>query len=103
MATQFFAVVAALFLTASVVLGLLGSFAYVASAAVGLLFVAAALISRAVHSPAARVPALVALAGVALSLVGTVTTMPFLYVGIGLIVGASAIALLTRRARTTPL
>jgi hypothetical protein len=80
----------------------LGSFAYLALAAIGLLFVAAALISEATRSSTARVPAFVALIGVVLSLVGTVTTIPFLYVGVGLVAGAAAIAmLLGMRSRST--
>jgi hypothetical protein len=102
-ATKVFAVSGALLLAVAVILGVLGSFAYLAPAATGLFFVAAALISRAAHTTAARVPAFLALVGVMVSLVGTVTTIPFLYAGLGLIVGAAAIALLfASRARATP-
>ena len=45
MSTVVFAVIGALMLAAAVVLGVLGSFAYVAVAAVGMFFLAAALIS----------------------------------------------------------
>ena len=75
------------------ILGLLGSFAYLAIAAVGLIFIAAALTALATRSNAARVPAFLGLVGVVLALVGTVTTAPFLYLGVGLIAGAVAIAL----------
>ena len=94
LASRVFAVVGTLFLVGAVVLGLLGAFSYLAAAAIGLFFIAAALISQAIRSPAARAPALVALVGIVLSLVGTVTTLPFLYLGVGLILGAAAIAAL---------
>ncbi len=98
---KFFAVTGALCLAASVLLAFLHSFSYIAVAAVGLFFVAAALISYSTRSRAARVPALLALLGVAIALVGTVTTVPFLAVGVGLIVGAFAVALLLRRPHST--
>jgi len=103
MSTLVFAVIGALMLAAAVVLGVLGSFAYLAVAAVGMFFLAAALISNATRSPAARVPAFLALVGVVLSLAGTVTTIPFLLLGVGLIATAGAIVLLMAvKARSTP-
>jgi hypothetical protein len=103
LATQVLVVIGALLLAAAVILGMLGSFAYLALAATGLFFVTAALISHAARSPDARVPALLALLGVMLSLLGTVTRSPSLYAGVGLIVGAAAIALLLAgRTRSTP-
>jgi len=66
-------------------------------------FLAAALISNVTRSRAARVPALLALVGVVLSLVGTVTTIPFLLLGVGLISTAGAIVLLLAvQSRSTP-
>lgn len=85
---------AALFLAAAVILGLVPSFSYLAAAAVGLGFVAAALISAARRSPTARMPALLALLRMALAVFGTVTTSPFLYLGFGLIAGGATIAVL---------
>jgi hypothetical protein len=102
-ATVVFAAIGAVLLTAAVVLAVLGSFAYLALAALGLFFVAAALISRATSSSAAKFPALLALIGVMLSLVGTVTTIPFLYVGLGLVAAAGLIAVLSAvRSRSIP-
>lgn len=101
MTTQVFAVIGALLLALAVVLGVLGSFAYLQFAALGLLFIAAALIAHAARTSTARIPAFVALVGVVLSLLGTVTTIPFLYVGVGLIVGDGAIVLLLARSRSS--
>ncbi len=92
--TLVFVVIGALILAAAVTLGMLGSFAYLAVAAVGMFFVAAALISNATRSRAARVPAFLALFGIVVSLVGTVTTIPFLLLGVGLTATAGAIVLL---------
>jgi hypothetical protein len=98
-----FAVIGTLLLAAAVVLRLLGSFSYLAAVTVGLFFIAAALISRAARSSAARVPPFLALVGIMLSLLGMVTTIPFLFVGLGLIAAAGAIALLSAvRSRSTP-
>ncbi len=102
MSTLVLAVIGALVLAAAVVLSVLGSFAYLAAAAVGMFFLAAALIFNAARSPAAQVPAFLAFVGVVLSLVGTVTTVPFLLLGVGLIATAGAIVLLLAvRSRPT--
>lgn len=51
MSTLVLAVIGALVLVAAVALSVLGSFAYLAAAAVGMFFVAAALIFNAARSP----------------------------------------------------
>jgi hypothetical protein len=94
LATQVFATIGAVLLTVAVILGVFGSFAYLAAAAVGLCFVAAALISRAIDSPVARGSAFLALIGLMLALFGTVTTTPILYLGLGLMAAAAAIGVL---------
>lgn len=94
LATRVFATFGAVLLTVAVILGVLGSFAYLIAAAVGLLFIAAALISHAVHSPVARGSAFLALIGLMLALFGAVTTIPFLYLGLGLMAAAAAIGVL---------
>lgn len=92
--TRVFSGMAMLFLVAALILGLVRSFSYLAAAAIGLGFVAAALISAATRSRLARATALLALLGLMLALFGTVTTLPFLYLGMGLIAGGVAIAVL---------
>jgi len=94
LATRVFATFGAVLLTVAVILGVLGSFAYLAAAAVGLCFVAAALISHAIHSPVARGSAFLALIGLILALFGTVTTIPLLYIGVGLMAVAAAVGVL---------
>ncbi|HEV8536041.1 MAG TPA: hypothetical protein VGR87_10055 [Candidatus Limnocylindria bacterium] len=97
-----FAVVGAALLVGALILAILGSFAYLAAASVGLFFIAAALVSRAALSRAPGVlpPAILALAGIALVVFGMVAT-PMFYFGLGLLVGAMALALLGYRARPT--
>lgn len=74
------------------VLAVLGSFAYVAAASVGMWFVAAALIAWIVRPTMARASAILALAGIALVVFGLVAT-PFFYAGWGLIAVAVVLAL----------
>jgi hypothetical protein len=93
LATRVFAAVGALLLLAAVILSLLGSFSYLAAAAVGLVFIAAALISHAARSTPARAPAILALFGVFVALFGTTGT-PFLYVGLVVVALAAAAGLL---------
>jgi hypothetical protein len=93
LSTRVFAAVGALLLMAAAILGLLGAFSYLAAAAVGLVFIAAALISHAARSAPARAPAILALFGVFVALFGIVGT-PFLYVGLGVLVVAAAAGLL---------
>jgi hypothetical protein len=88
-----FAVIGALLLVVALVLGVIGSFAYIAIASVGMFFIAAALIARAARSPESRGPAVLALAAVALILFGTVAT-PFFYAGWGLLAGSAILALI---------
>lgn len=90
-----FATIGAALLILAAVLAYLGSFAYVAAAAVGMFFIAAALVSRAIRTPAFRAPAILALAALALILFGTVAT-PFYYAGWGLLAGSVALALIAR-------
>jgi hypothetical protein len=100
-----FAVVAALLLVSALVLGILGSFAFIAIASVGMFFVAAALVARAVPSPERRAPAGLALAALAPMMFGMIVApfayLAWVYLGWGLIAGAVLLALLNgRRART---
>jgi hypothetical protein len=92
LSTTVFGTFAVVLLVAAVVLAALGSFAYLASASVGMFFLAAALLSRAARSPRARVASVLMLAGLALVVFG-LTATPFFYTGWGLIAGALAIAL----------
>jgi hypothetical protein len=101
-----FAVIGALLLVSALVLGTLGSFAFIGIASVGMFFIAAALIARAVPSPGGRAPAVLALAAVALLVFGLVAT-PFFYAGWGLLAGAATLALLNavgarRRGPSSP-
>jgi len=97
-----FAVIGALLLVSALVLGVLGSFAFIAIASVGMFFIAAALIAQAVPSPDRRAPAVLALAALALIVFG-MTATPFFYLGWGLLAGAALLALLNgRRAGTQP-
>jgi hypothetical protein len=95
-----FAVTGALLLVAALALGILGSFAFIAIASVGMFFIAAALIAQAVPSPDRRAPAVLALAALALIVFG-MTATPFFYLGWGLLACAALLALLNgRRAGT---
>ena len=95
-----FAVIGAALLVAALVLGILGSFAFVAIASVGMFFIAAALVAQAVPSPDRRAPAVLALAALALIVFG-MTATPFFYLGWGVLAGAALLALLNgRRAGT---
>jgi hypothetical protein len=101
-----FAVIGALLLVAALILGILGSFAFIAIASVGMFFIAAALIAHAVRSPGARVPAVLALAALALIVFG-LTATPSFYAGWGLLAGAATLAFLNalrarRRAASSP-
>jgi hypothetical protein len=95
-----FAVIGALLLVAALVLGVLGSFAFIAIASVGMFFIAAALISRAVRSPRGRAPAVLALAALALIVFG-LTATPFFYAGWGLLASAMILALVSARDAST--
>ena len=101
-----FAVIGALLLLAALVLGILGSFAFIAIASVGMFFVAAALVAQAVPSPESRAPAVLALAALALIVFG-MTATPFFYLGWGLLAGAATLAFVNavrakRRAASSP-
>lgn len=97
-----FSLVGTALLVIAVVLGLLGSFAFIAIAAVGCFFIAAALVARASVSPAQRAAAVISVAGLALVVFGLVATPLFFLgwacLGAGLIgLAASTVAL--RRER----
>ena len=79
-----------------IALAIIGSFAYVGALSVGLFFIAAALVGRAVRSPAHRVAAVLGLAAVAVLTFGLVAT-PLFYAGWGLLAGAAALALVFGR------
>ena len=100
-----FAVIGAILLVAALVLGILGSFAFIAIASVGMFFVAAALVARAVPSPESRAPAVLALAALAPMVFGMIVApfsyLAWVYLGWGLIAGAALLALVNgRRAGT---
>src|SRR5438093_13331114 len=101
-----FAVIGPVLLVSALVLGILGSFAYIAVASVGMFFIAAALIAQAVPSPESRAPAVLALAALALVVFG-MTATPFFYLGWGLLAGAATLAIVNavrakRRAPSSP-
>jgi hypothetical protein len=96
-----FAAIGALLLVSALVLAILGSFAFIAIASVGMFFIAAALIAQAVPSPGRRAPAILALGAVALIVFG-LTAAPFFYAGWGLLAGAATLALLGGRRASTP-
>lgn len=75
-----FALIGTALLLIAVVLGLLGSFAFIAIAAVGCFFIAAAVVSRASRSPAQGAAAVISVAGIALVVFGLVAT-PLFYLG----------------------
>jgi len=101
-----FAVIGALLLLAALVLGILGSFAFIAIASVGMFFIAAALIAQAVPTPDRRAPAVLGLAALALIVFG-MTATPFFYLGWGLLAGAATLAFVNavrakKRATSSP-
>jgi hypothetical protein len=96
-----FAVLGAVLLVTALALGVLGSFAFIAIASVGMFFVAAALISQTIRSPRGRAPAVLALAALALIVFG-LTATPFFYAGWGLLAGAVILALVSARDASTP-
>jgi len=96
-----FAVIGALLLVSALALAILGSFAFIAIASVGMFFIAAALIAQAAPSPGHRAPAILALGAVALIVFG-LTATPFFYAGWGLLAGAAILALLNGRRASTP-
>ena len=90
-----FAAIGALLLITALVLGILGSFAYIAIASVGMFFIAAALVARAIPSPEGRAPAVLALAALALVVFGMTA------LGWGILAGAALLALLNARRAGT--
>lgn len=102
-ATVVFALIGTTLLIIAIVLGLLGSFAFIAIASVGCFFITAALVVRVGRSPAQRAAAVISVVGIALVVFGLVAS-PLFYLGwaclgAGLIgLAASMVAL--RRERT---
>jgi hypothetical protein len=101
-----FAVIGAFLLVAALVLAVLGSFAFIAIASVGMFFIAAALVARAIPSPEGRAPAVLALAALALIVFGTNAT-PFFELGWVVLAGAAVLAVISavrgkRRAASSP-
>lgn len=86
-----FSLIGTALLLIAIVLGVLGSFAFIAIAAVGCFFIAAALVARATRSPAQRAAAVTSVAGLALVIFGMVAT-PLFYLGWACL-GAGLIAL----------
>lgn len=102
-ATVVFALIGTALLVVAVVMGLLGSFAFIAIAAVGCFFIAAALVVRAIRAPLRRVAAVISVAGIALVVFGMVAT-PLFYLGwaclgAGLIALAASMVALRRETR----
>jgi hypothetical protein len=95
-----FAVIGALLLVSALVLGILGSFAFIAVASVGMFFIAAALIAQTVRSRGGRGPAVLALAALALIVFGLTANL-FFYAGWGLLAGSAMLALLNARRAST--
>ncbi len=93
-----FTALGALLLVAGAFLALLGSFAYVAVVSVGLFFLAAGLLARAIRSPGLRAAAVLALSALALLVFG-LTGTPLFYVGWGLLAGSIALAVVIARQR----
>lgn len=97
--TRSFAVLALTLLIAAAALAVLRSFAYLAVASVGLLFLAAALASNATRDPHQRVAALLLVAGVGLTVFGLTFTAIY-YLGLGLIASGLALVFLLWLRRT---
>ncbi len=79
-ATVVFALIGTTLLVIAIVLGLLGSFAFIGIAAVGCFFIAAALVARASRAPTQRAAATLSVTGIALIFFGLVAT-PLFYLG----------------------
>lgn len=88
--TRVFALLGVVLVVATLLLALLGSFAYVHIASVGMLLLAAALIRGVISQAVPRTAALFSLVGTTLMMVGLVV-MPLTYVG-SIYVGWSLIA-----------
>lgn len=95
LAAVVFAILGAALLVAALVLAAVGSFAFLAAASVGLFFVAAALIVRAIPFSRGRGAAVLALVGLALIVFG-LTATPLFYAGWGLVAGSVVLAIIRR-------
>ena len=96
-----FSLVGALLLIVALILGVLGSFSFLGVAAVGMFFVAAALISRAAATSPVRPAAVLGLAGFAVVVFG-LTATPLFYFGWGVVAAAAALAIVAAgRARSS--
>jgi len=80
LATVVFVLIGTALLLIAVVLGVLGSFAFIAIAAVGCFFIAAALVAGASRAPAERAAAVISVVGIALVVFGLVAS-PLFYLG----------------------
>lgn len=96
-----FAVLGAGSLVAGVVLGMLGSFALPVALSVGLFFISASLIARAIRSPALRAAAVLWVGGLALLVFG-MTATPLFYAGWGVLAGAAVLAVILGRSVRHP-
>jgi hypothetical protein len=96
-----FALIGALLLVLALGLGILGSFAFIAIASVGMFFIAAALIAQSLRSRGGRPPAVLAVAALGLILFGMVaaplSNLAWVYLGWGLLAGAVMLALVNGR------
>ena len=106
LSAKVFAGIGALLLLSAVALAALGSFAFIAVASVGMFFIAAALITRAVPSPGGQTPAVLGLVALGLIVFG-LTATPFFYAGWGLLAGAAVLAVISavrakRRGASSP-
>jgi hypothetical protein len=101
LSAKVFAIIGVLLLLSAVALAVLGSFAFIAVASLGMFFIGGAVIAQAIRSPDHRAPPVLALAALALIVFGMVAT-PFFYAGWALLVGAAALAVVNaRRVRST--
>jgi hypothetical protein len=101
LASVVFVLIGTALLLIAVVLGLLGSFGFIAIAAVGCFFIAAALVARASRAPEQRAAAVIAVVGIAFVVFGLVAS-PLFYLGwaclgAGLIGLASIVAMRPQR------
>lgn len=98
--------IGALLLVVALGLGILGSFAFIAIASLGMFFIAAALIAQSLRSPRGRAPAVLAVAALGLILFGMIvaplSNLAWVYLGWGLLAGAVILALVNGRRASTP-
>ena len=93
LSARVFAILGIVSIAVGVALAVLGSFAYLAALAVGLFFIAAALIVRRTRTGPERAAGMLILAGVALGAFG-LTATPLLFAAVGLIAAGVVVLIL---------